>query len=295
MNLSTVKKINHRLQDCDQTTNFQVLIDTFHHPYLKVQNTFTLPSITLNGISDQEAESLTHLLIHNFPQLIAGHQLLPEPRPRKDTHQLHFIKELSFENEKYISLIKINALYMGGATTGEILEAGRQGVTPSIETDRIYFHARLIPVTSIKIEEGCITDFIARQVKEAIFYVSSRDTMRDVWSTILFDEVDFTQVNKKFTSFLAYKSPWPTAHFLPLLVDYLTICFTGITGNSHETIQVLPYFHRAFLAILDKGDCNSLNEEDRSFWNRYFQCFQFERISSKSGNPHWILKYEKFI
>jgi len=295
MNFSTVRRINDKISEWDVFGEFQVFIDTFHHPYLKVCQSFQMPSITLSGILDNKAEALTEVLLKYFPQLITGQQILPEPRPGKDSHQLQFIKEVTFENEKYVSLIKVNASYMGGARNEEVLIAGKQGVTPSILTDRVYFNSRLIPVSAIQMNDGFITNFIAKQVKDAIFYVSSRDTMRDVWSTVLFDEVDFTQVNKMFTSFLAFVNPWPTAHFLPLIVDYLTICFVGITGDSKETLSILPYFHGAFHMILEKGDCSAISDPDKNFWIQYFHSFQFERVASKSGNPHWQLKYEKLI
>ena len=281
----------------DRKNKIRLGIDTFHHTYVMLQESFLWPSVHTGMIRPDEKLQITEIILKYIPSFIEGCSVLPEPRPRKDSTQVHYVRSYNFNSKEYIYIFKVSSDYMGGAETNEIVIKGRQGVTPSFYTNRIYFSALLVPVSEImKDSHGAITDFRPIQIKDAIFKVSSDDVIRDFRSTVLFDEIDFSEVNQKITNHFNVNSSWKHNNlFFPLIIDYLSLCMNIMIPFKSAVDCKAPIFSRLFENFIKQENVSTLNSDDRNFLDKYFTGWKFERILSRSGNPHWIITDHPFM
>ncbi|MBI3396581.1 MAG: hypothetical protein HY042_12140 [Spirochaetia bacterium] len=271
----------------------ELYIDTFRHPYLRFSEFFTLPGSTITGIKADECRKIAELLAAKIPWIVSDCQILPEPRPRRESGQLHLVRPILVDGRPYMFIFKLSAPYMGGAQDEEIVHAAQQGLSPTVNTDRLYFNARLLPVHEMEKEHGHIVDFQAVQIREAIFEVTSKSVGRDVWSTVLFDEVDFSAVNQTFAEMFGHGADWTGGRlFSPVVVDYLTLALNLIWCDRAFVDQIAVMYDRAFTSFLHGGTLAGIANEDRQFWSAYFGAWKSERVSSRAGNPHWqMVKY----
>ena len=270
-----------------------IRVDTFHTPYIQLNRKFAWPSIHMDQIHADEAVKIVEVLRKAIPEFVKGCSVLPEARPKKDSNQLHLVRPYEIENRKYLYVLRIVAQYMGGAAPQEVLSEGSQGITPSIQTDRIYYFARVMPVESWKLAGEDIVDYSALQSSDAIFHFTTRDTARDIFSTILFDEVDYSHINQKITDLFAFGEKWkPGKLFHPFVVDNLSICLNLLRPLKDETDIIVRYFDRAYRIIKDAASPDLLSAGDRDFWVRYYSSWDYERDASRAGNPHW--KFTRF-
>jgi hypothetical protein len=262
-------------------------IDTFRHPYVRFGSTFTMPSITLTEIQYDEAQAIIDTVSPFIGDFISGCYVLPISRPRKDSTYLQFMRPMEWQGNTYLYLFKLLSAYMGGASEEE-MQRGTQDHSPYFQTDRIYFHARILPVTSVDLIEG---NFEPRKIPDAMFQVQSPGTApgarHDLWSTILFDEVDFSSLNELYSRRLDFGKQWSSGRlFYPLLIDHLTIGLNVMAPYPDLLERILPYFHRAFENLLH-GENARWTEEDVRFWSTYTGSVKLERTESRMGNPHW--------
>ena len=298
MHLSDAKELNGiilRAVNALPDSSHELLVDNFHHPYAKFEDPFEWPGITLNGIQTHEARKIINVLLRKVPNFVKGCHVLPESRPKKDTNHLQFVRHIRRKEGEYIYIFRVLAEYMGGADKGEIIEPSSQGLTPSIKTDRIYFTALLLPVRNVTYEKGQIVDFHPLTIKEAYFKVDSASSEGGHEQTIfgtsmVFDDVDFSNVNTRFKELFSFGQTWkPGRLFPPLLVEYLTLCINIVPPHSEMIEGLIPFFDRGFREFMKTGELAGLSESDRNFWERYFQAWEYERVQSRSGNPHWKL------
>lgn len=284
--------------DPDRNQPSILAIDTFHHPYLQFKEQFVLPTVNLYGIEIEQARSLLAPLVAQVPGFVHGCDVLPEPRPIKENNYLHLVRALKIEDREYIFLIKILAQYLGGATSDEILQAASSGVSATVRTDRIYFHSRLIPVENIDYEQGRVVDFKPVRLRDALldgitraqgFHVATKE-MRVL---DMFDEIDYSQANEELTRMFSVGVEWaPGKVFRPFLVDYHTLTMNIVYPDVRLIDDYLKHFHRGFDTLLNDLNLDGLSEDTRAFWAAYYQAFQYERILSRSSNPHWkLLQY----
>ncbi|MDH5656079.1 MAG: hypothetical protein OEZ34_09240 [Spirochaetia bacterium] len=250
------------------------------------------PSVHINHILPEERKIITEILLENIPTFITGCSILPEPRPRKDSNQIHYVRSYHENGSDYIYIFKVSCEYMGGADSSEIKIEGRQGIAPSFKTNRIYFSSLLIPVSEIaRDNKGYINNFTPVQIKDAIFKVSSDDVIRDFRSTVLFDEIDFSEVNNKITVHFEFNSSWKhNKLFYPFVIDYLSLCMNLIHPDKNAVDLYAGIFDRCFMNFMSGEDSGTMSAEDKNFLKRYYNDWYFERIFSRSGNPHWLVK-----
>lgn len=268
----------------------EVMVDTFHLPYVRFDEAFVLPPVKLHDIQFEQARAIVELLARLVPGYVAGCQVLPEARPRRDTDQLHLVRRYGAGEREYIFIFKVILKYMGGAADEEIVAAGAQGVTPSIRSDRLYFETRLLPVRSVTEQDGAIVDFQSLHIKDALFKIQERSPGTDIWSTMLFDEVDFSKINRRFTELLAFETEWKMPRlFWPFAIEYLSLCLNLVHPDRRLVDFMMPYFHRAFEALLPGTLPLAIPEEDRAVWRSYYDSWSYEPRTSRGGNPHWAL------
>lgn len=297
MNIAEVTGLRRELRElsADISGDFTLQVDTFHHPYLEFPEQFTLPTVNLYGIELDQARKLLAPLMEHMPAFLCDCHVLPEPRPNKETNYLHLIKPLQVEGRKYIYLFKILAQYLGGADTTEILKNASSGISAEVRTNRIYFHSRLIPVERLETSGECVVDFHPVRLKEALlegitraqgFHIATKE-MRVL---DMFDEIDYSQANEELTNMFSVGVDWkPGKVFRPFLVDYHTLTMNLVFPDCELLPAYLQHFDRGFTELVAKLNLDQLHEESRKFWAAYFQSFSYERILSRSNNPHWRL------
>ncbi len=271
----------------DRDPDAALLVDTFHQPYLQFPSPIIWPSVAVGETRMQDAATLADCLARLVPSLVADCEVLPTAKPSKDSGIFHLVREHSCEGSAFVFVLKIISQYLGGAEAGEIVTPPAQGISPSVRTDRVYFSARILPVEGIQRSAGAIVDFVPQRVEEAVFQVSSN--VPDRWTTVLFDEVDFSDINKKLTElFSANGAEWHGGSlFFPIVVDYLTICMNTVVCTRSFIDGVLPFFARAWTAFRRDRSLGALTDGDRAFWEAYYKAWAYERILSRGGNPHW--------
>lgn len=264
-----------------------LFVDTFHQPYLHFSQSIVWPSVAVGETRMADAASVAECLAKTIPSLVTDCEILPNPKPSKDSGIFHFVREHTVDGSSFVFMLKIVSQYLGGAEAGEIITPPAQGISPSVRTDRIYFSARILPVERIQRSAGAIVDFVPQRVEEAVFQVSSN--VPDRWTTVLFDEIDFSDINKKLTGLFAPNGiSWNAGSlFAPIIVDYLTICMNVVSCTRVFVDGVLPFFARAWSAFRSEKSLASLSDSDRAFWQAYYQAWAYERVLSRGGNPHW--------
>ena len=286
-------RVNQDLADLVAGRVPEVRVDTMRHPYALLPGPVAWPAVTVTGILPEEQTRVAEVLATALPGFVKGCHLLPEPRPRRDSNQVQLVRPYRFVNTDYLYMIRISAEYMGGAGNPEVLEPARQGRSPSFLTDRIYFHARLFPVRSIARKDFGICDFEAFTIHDAHFLVRAKggeEGARSIFTTALFDQIDFGPVEDRFMDLFSFGSAWKGGRvFRPLVIDHLTLALNLLVPDIALVEDLAPRFADAFARLVSSGHLDDLSEPERDFWRAYYGAWAFENDFSRGGNPQWRL------
>ena len=273
-------------------SKYRIMVDTFHQPYIQFPEPFVLPQVKLHDTTFEQARTLVELLARLMPGVVSDCHVLPESRPLRDSDQLHLVRPYRGGERDFIFIFKLQLKNLGGIEEADIVTPGSQGVTSAFRTDRLYFTAQLFPVKSITETDGYVTDFRAVQIKDAIFRVQNASSGKDIWSAVLFDDVDFSKINRRFSEMLGHEidREWKLPRlFWPFVIDYLSLCVNLVSPERSLVDRAHPYFDRVFSALLPGVLPLDLSDDDQNFWRGYYDAWAYESISSRSGNPHWFL------
>ncbi|MBE7440063.1 MAG: hypothetical protein HS115_16550 [Spirochaetales bacterium] len=295
MELQEVQALNARLKAPGDISArpFRICLDTIRHPYLLFAETLHWPAVSLDELRFAEAGALLDTLIPCIGPFLKNGQVLPQPRPRKESSHLHIIfyyplPGLLPDLAGFILILRILGPYMGGAQTHEMLAGPRQGRSPAFHTDRLYFQSRLFPVKEIQQEAGAIVDFEPLRLRETLFKVSVAREEKNFWASALFDDVDFSHLETGLLEpFLDGQILPSAAHFKPIMVDYFTIALNLLCPDPELARALLPPFRDLLLSFLQSGNMPAPNEELKNFWQKYLLRWQHHNALSRSGNPHW--------
>lgn len=269
-----------------------VVIDTMRHPYAQLSQTVVWPAVTVTGIEPVQQERVANVLAQQLPGFVQGCNLLPEPRPRRESHQVQFVRLHEFEDQRFLYIFRVSAGYMGGAANTEIVAGARQGISPSFQTDKVYFSARLLPVREVRVASYGIVDFEAHQLADAEFLFRERTEGQtlEVFTTSLFDEIDFGKLEQSFLEQFSFGTEWTGGKtFRPFVIDYLTLALNLVVPEPGLVEQIGPHFARAFAALRKEGTLATLPESEKQFWRKYFAAWAYENRFSRGGNPQWAL------
>lgn len=298
MKVQDVQRLNAMLRSlpCPEDYRPELCIDTFHHPYIALSEKIVLPSVNLISIESGQAERVLRNVIDHAPAFVSDCNVLPESRPRRESNQLHLVRAHTLSATRpmavqYLYIFKISMEYLGGAQPDEIRSPARQGISPEVLTNRIYFHARLVPVREIQLENDCIVDFEPLRLRDALFQNKSvGQGPGDKWSSALFDAVDFSELNARFTDMFAFGvDREQNKIFYPLLIEYLTLTMNLVYPHFKLVTGLVPYFDECLQSILRQGDLQDVSDETRRFFQKYLAGFKHRRHEARSGNPHWQL------
>ena len=273
-------------QGAQPETDGKLCVDTFRTPYCRWSEPFEWPSVSLLHSEPAAAAQLIERLNGRMAAFFRGMNILPEARPRRDEPNLHLVRVLSYEGSHYLFKLRILMTYMGGAESSQ-MEHSVQDRSPAFRTDRIYFQARIFPVNSVERREGIIVDFEPEHYDPASGIRSggleAHHTAR--WNVVLFDEMDFSDLEKELRERVTDAKWQPGRLFNPFVIDHGTVNWNLFHVPDAEAI--LPYFHRLWHHLKSGRE---LDHEDRRFWEDYYTGWKYRRFLSAGGNPHWEIE-----
>lgn len=287
MKIQDYKSINRLLGEFSAKNKVgEVFVDNLHSPYIQFPERFTIHGTSVTEPEFGDIKDFVHTIIKFLPEAVEGTGLLPEPRPKRETGKLFFVRPMLFGPYRFLYIFSVDMLYLGGAKSEEIKRAGSQNMTPTIITDRLYFQVKVIPIKSIKEEGDHVIDFEAKRFQGGEFRVESeRDENKPIRKfSEIFDEIDFSDTETKIREELGITPDiWKLGRiYSPIGIDYLSLSLRFLNPSLPKTI-----FHfKTFYQILENTNQPIPEETLKSFHN-YLSSFDVERTASKSGNILW--------
>jgi len=271
----------------------KIFVDNLHSPYALFDEEYILPGSSIHSPDYDSALLYLQKISEFIPEAVFGCHVLPEPRPKRDVGKLSLVKEIIFDNIKYLYILKFDIAHLGGAKKEDILKNPSQYHNASVRTNRIYFSIRIVPVAEIYCEKGQIIDFNVLNYDPSIFQTSTEklaDSARRIVSEI-FDEIDFTFANTKIREQLQITlENWaPGKVYEPAVIEFLTISLRFLILSQKELFRDFETFHE-IIGFIFSGE-KIPPEKSVENYLHWLRTFQAERTVSLSGNMLWrILK-----
>lgn len=194
MRIQDFKTINRILNETSgKNKPGEIYVDNLHTPYIQFPDRFVISGTSVTQPEFGDIKDFVQTVLKYIPEAIEGTCLLPEPRPKRETGKLFFVRPMLFGSSRFLYVFSVDMLYLGGAKSEEIKKPGSQNMTPSIITDRLYFQTKIIHIHSTKEDGEDITDFEAKRFQGGIFRVESeKDDNKPIRRfSEIFDEIDF--------------------------------------------------------------------------------------------------------
>lgn len=264
----------------------EIYVDNLHSPYIQFSDRFVIPGTSVTQPEFGDIKEFVQTVLKHIPEAIEGTYLLPEPRPKRETGKLFFVRPMMFGSSRFLYVFSVDMLYLGGARSEEVKKPGSQNMTPSIITDRLYFQIKIIHLQSTKEEGENVTDFQAKRFQGGIFRVESeKDANKPIRRfSEIFDEIDFSETESKIREELGITPEvWKLGRiYSPIGIDYLSLSLRFLIPSLPNTIKQF----RNFYPILTETEAG-IPEETLKKYHDYLSLFEVERTQSKSGNILW--------
>ncbi|TGL24120.1 hypothetical protein EHQ46_03070 [Leptospira yanagawae] len=287
MKIQDYRTINRILGDVsDKNKVGELFVDNLHSPYIQFSERFTINGTSITQPEFGDIKDFVHTVIKFLPEAVEGTSLLPEPRPKRETGKLFFVRPMMFGPFQFLYVFSVDMLYLGGAKSEEIKRAGSQNMTPTIITDRLYFQVKVIPIKTVKEEGENVIDFEAKRFQGGEFRVESeRDENKPIRKfSEIFDEIDFSDTESKIREELGITSEiWKLGRiYSPIGIDYLSLSLRFLEPSLPKTIHHFKKFYQ----ILENTN-QTIPEETLRMFHEYLSSFEVDRTVSKSGNILW--------
>ncbi|MCW7491575.1 hypothetical protein ND861_02805 [Leptospira sp. 2 VSF19] len=287
MKIQDYKSINRILNETSAKNKpGDIYVDNLHTPYIQFPEKFVISGTSVTQPEFGDIKDFVHTILKYIPEAIEGTCLLPEPRPKRETGKLFFVRPMLFGSSRFLYVFSVDMLYLGGAGSEEIKKPGSQNMTPSIITDRLYFQTKIIHLHSTKEDGENITDFEAKRFQGGVFRVESeRDDSKPIRKfSEIFDEIDFSDTESKIREELGITADvWKLGRiYSPIGIDYLSLSLRFLIPSLPKTIQQF----RNFYPILTQTE-SGIPDETLKKYHKYLSSFDVERTQSKSGNILW--------
>jgi|GEM_PF-1170904 len=267
-----------------------LFVDNMHSPYIRLNESYILPGISTLEPEWEAKIEMIKILAHNLPEAISGTSFLPEPRPKKDIFKLFFVRPILFQSRQHLYIFSVTLQYLGGATAEQIQEHSIQGRTPTIETDRIYFETKVIPIESIEFLGQNVIDFKVRPFQESShFWQAERQPNQSIRRhSEIFDELDFSEKELDLKEKLGITSSvWSLGNiYSPIGIDYFALGHRFLIPSVREVISELRHFDRVLLPS-SKGR----NPKSLEAYHEFLRRHKMERSLSPSGNILWKIHF----
>ncbi|MCW7480158.1 LIC_10030 family protein [Leptospira kanakyensis] len=264
----------------------EIFVDNLHSPYIQFSEKFLIPGTSSTQPEFGDIKNFVQTVLKYIPEAIEGTCLLPEPRPKRETGKLFFVRPMIFGSSRFLYVFSVDMLYLGGAGSDEIKKPGSQNMTPSILTDRLYFQVKIIHLHSTKEVGENVIDFQAKRFQGGIFRVESeKDDNKPIRRfSEIFDEIDFSETESTIREELGITPEvWKLGRiYSPIGIDYLSLSLRFLIPSLPKTIGQF----RNFYPILTETEAG-IPEETLNKYHEYLSSFEVERTQSKSGNILW--------
>lgn len=287
--VNDLKEMNSFLKYLNiKNSPFELYVDNLHTPYILLSKNYILPPISNMNLTKQDIFTLIKILSEFIPEAITGCSILPIQKPKREIGKISFIKEFSFGGYKYLYVFKVDASYLGGSQKEKMKSSATQLTHPAIETDRIYFTARIIPIKNVILDDGEIIDFEVKTFDKGIFYSDVDEDIRNKPQNFseLFDEIDYSQIIEPIKISLKIVHPnWVLGKiFEPVYIEYLTLAIRFLSGSYTEIYNYFSHFHELLEVIHSGKTISEITLRNFIFW---MHSHNFERSTSPSGNIRW--------
>ncbi|MBW7859441.1 MAG: hypothetical protein H3C43_14390, partial [Leptonema sp. (in: Bacteria)] len=161
-------------------------IDNFKHPYIRLNETFTWPSIHLVETSSSEIEAIRSILIKYWPGFNSDFALWQNDIFSGNQKTISFVyQNQQLKQSEMMIELRVLIGYAGGADTNEINGIVKQNRSPEFLTDRIYFRLLLMPIEKLifhgsQVQEIDLLTF--SEILEASNYSLTRE-YKELWTT----------------------------------------------------------------------------------------------------------------
>lgn len=266
--------------------SYALCVDTFRRPYVEFTESFRFPSVHLDRLRAEEVAEVSSL-IQSLPlPWLDGFSPLPADFHPNAGPRLYWIRDVSTQDQKLAFLFRCAASYLGGCATP--LGPPAQGIAPSFETNRIYFHCWLVPIKDFKTDSNRITGFEADTLQLAVETRHAKPAEETVFrgGSLLFDSLDFSSLNRSLSERFSFGARMAfLSVYMPFVIEHLSLC-AHLLHPSPKIQNTLPTMFAALLRSAP-DDFASVPAYVEDFWKTYYESFVFERILSPGGNPHW--------
>ncbi len=262
-------------------------LDNFKHPYIRFEKRFLWPSVHLIRTVDEETEKVRALLSEYWPDFSEEYAFWRNERFSGHQRYLSFVCQ-SDALKQYGMMLELRVLagYAGGAEPEEIVRPAEQDRSPEFYTDRIYFKAALVPVEEYRVGRGQVQHIDIRtfnEILQASSYSLSVD-QKEVWTTALFDSIDYTAIQERILQLLGELEAWkPGRLFFPVVIEHMTFCLNVLTLQQAEAMAAA---FAELIKHIQQEDLRGMQSVEQ--WKRYIAGWKMDRTLSRSGNPHWI-------
>lgn len=264
----------------------RLCVDTFHHPYVELEEPIHFPEVPLERGHDLPVEALTSAFAASRLAWFQPPARQQMPLCRSWPECLHFAKIVPVNNAlSILSLVRVRATFLGGASS--TMER-RQGISPAFSSNRIYFHALLIPVQP---SSDANSPEIIRYAPGSKVSVQKEAATGWFRPAALFDSPDFTPINQDLSRRFAFGQATDFLNLIaPFEIQYGALALNLLAPIPAVIEEAAPHFAELVANAADAD--HSVPESTQNYWKDFYAAYHFTRFLSQSGNPHW--HFDKF-
>ncbi len=289
-----LKEMNSYLKSLSgKNSPLTIYVDNLHSPYVLLEEEYTLPPISNMDLTKQDIFPYLQILSKFIPEAMAECSVLPMQKPKRESGKISLVREISLRGHNYLYVLKIDAAYLGGSQKDKIKVSASQVTHPAIETDRIYFSIRIIPIKNVIRADGEIIDFEVQTFDKGLFFTEPEEVNSDRPRNFseLFDEVDYSHIIEPIKLSLKILQPnWSLGKiYEPVYIEYLTLAIRFLSVSYTKILSHFSHFYEILEIIHANGAISDITKRNFIYWlGRH----TFERETSPSGNMRWkILSY----
>ncbi len=256
----------------------RICVDTFHHPYVQLDHAVQFPEVNLERGHSLPVDELTHTLRQSglawfhFPT----REDLPLCRSHPDC--LHLARLIpAGHGLAVLMLLRIRAASLGGAPGSP---GRKQGISPAFSSDRIYYHALLLPALANPEVE------LLRYAPSMAISVQKEAATGWFRPAALFDSPDYTQLDRELSTRYSFGQHAPFLTLLnPFQIQYGTLALSLLAPVPQLLDELIEPYIDIVRSTLDAE--HYISPATENYWKDFYAAFQFTRFLSPSGNPHW--------
>ncbi len=286
---SDLKEMNSYLKKLSgKNSPLSIYVDNLHSPYVLLEEEYTLPPISNMDLTKKDIFPYLQILSKYIPEAMTECSVLPMQKPKRESGKISLVREISLRGHNYLYIFKMDAAYLGGSQRDKIKVSASQVTHPAIETDRIYFSTRIIPIKNVIRADGEIIDFEVQTFDKGLFFSETEEanTDRPRNYSELFDEVDYSHIIEPIKLSLKILHPqWILGKiYEPVYVEYLTLAIRFLSVSYPVILSHFSHFYEILEIIHSNGAISEITKRNFIYW---LSKHNFERGTSPSGNMRW--------